>query len=528
VADRIVTLTLRDYQVRLLDDISEALLSYKHVLVQAVTGFGKTVVFSEIARRASAKGSRILILSNRSELLIQSGGSLSRIGIHAEYISPKYRKIPTAPVVIAMAQTLRRRMDKPEVLEYLKSVDLLIIDEAHFADFDFIHESGIFKDKYCISFTATPKRNGKSRQLGLDYEAIVLGERTENLIKQGYLVPARYFTLDAPDLSKVEIDAKEGDYKSGQLFKAFNSPQRYEGLINEYNKICPNTLSLCFCSNQAHAIITCAELNAAGISAKFLVSGYSKDDDNYDLLEEHKHLTGKRTDILAQFARRKFLVLVNAGILVAGYDCPQIETIILNLATLSLTKYLQMMGRGSRVSEGKECFRVLDMGSNFGRDGFGRYEEWRRFSLWHDDRISSGIVPMKICPDDKKDKEGKSGCGRPIPNMSQICPFDDCGFIFLKEKELREIELTEIIDGKFQFKNMTVEQLSAYQELHGFNKYWFFRMVYLGTRDDSEFRKIMRGLGYKWFFAQKLCDQYKSQKAKRWINIKDEKSEHTD
>lgn len=419
-------------------------------------------------------------------------------------------------------------MDKPEVIEYLKSVDLLIIDEAHVADFDFVHESGIFKDKYCISFTATPKRNGKSRQLGLDYSAIVLGERTEKLIESGYLVPARYFTLDAPDLSKVEVDTKDGDYKSGQMFKAFNSPQRYEGLINEYNKICPSTLALCFCSNQAHAIITCSELNAAGIPAKFLVSGYSKDDDNYDLLESHKHLTGKRSDILAQFARKEFLCLVNAGILVAGYDCPQIETIILNLATLSLTKYLQMMGRGSRVSEGKECFRVLDMGNNFGREGFGRYEEWRRWSLWHDDRCGSGVVPMKICPTDKKDREGKSGCGKPIMMTAQVCPFDDCRYIFASEVELRTAELSEIIDGKFVFRDMTVEELCAYQELHGYNKYWLYRKLWMATRADSDFRKTMRGLGYSYAFAQRLCEQYKSQKTKRYVNIKDDKSEHTD
>lgn len=511
---------LRPYQDKFLSDVTEAMKSFRHVMCQLPTGGGKTLVFSEIARRASIKGSNILIVSNRSELLIQSGGSLARFNIHAEYISPKYRKVPTAKVVVAMAQTLRRRIDKPEMEAYLRSVDLLIIDEAHMADFDFLHESGIFKNTYTLGFSATPKRSGKSRQLGLDYSAICYGVPASELVDGGFLVPARYFTLDAPDLSKVEVDSKDGDYKSGQLFKAFNSPQRYEGLAREYQRICPSTLALCFCANQAHAITTCAELNAAGIPSRFLISGFGKDDEGYELLESHKHLTGKREDILAAFARGEFLILVNSGILVAGYDRPEIRTIILNSSTMSLTRYLQMIGRGSRPSEGKDHFKVLDFGGNFAREGFGRYEERRRFSLWHDDRCGQGVVPMKICPSDKKDKEGKSGCSRPIPMTSQVCPFDDCKFIFATEKELRDAELSEIVDGKFVFKDMTIEELSAYQELHGYNKYWLYRKIWMSTRDDSEFRKILRNMGYKYGFAQRLCDQYKSQKTPRYCNDK--------
>ena len=87
---------LRPYQKRLLSDITEAMRSYKHCMVQLSTGGGKTLLFSEIARRASLKGSNVLILSNRTELLNQAGGSLDRIGVKCEYISPKHRRFPIA------------------------------------------------------------------------------------------------------------------------------------------------------------------------------------------------------------------------------------------------------------------------------------------------------------------------------------------------------------------------------------------------------------------------------------------------
>ena len=265
------TPTLRPYQQRFIGDISEAMRIFKRVLCQLGTGGGKTVCFSYIAQKTAEKGNNILILSNRTELLTQAGSSLDNIGVNAEYISPKHRKVPTTNVVVAMAQTLRMRYEREDWRKYLESVDLLIIDEAHQNDFQYIFDSNIFDKKWVLGFTATPKRSGKMTQLGIQYEAIVLGTKTQELIDLGFLKPARYFTLDAPDLSKVETDNKDGDYKSKQLQTIYDTPERYGGLISEYNRLTPNTSSLCFCANQIHAIQTCIEFNKAGISSKFLV-----------------------------------------------------------------------------------------------------------------------------------------------------------------------------------------------------------------------------------------------------------------
>ena len=497
---------LRPYQQKFISDISEAMRMFKHCLCQAQGGFGKTYCFSYLAVKTSAKGNNILILSNRSELLLQSGGSLCNMGAEVEYISPKHRKVPTGRIVVAMAQTLRMRYEKPEWGEYLKSVDLLIIDEAHYNEFNFILECGIFDKKWVLGFTATPKRSGKMKQMGLDYECIVLGTKTDELIRLGNLVPARYFTLDAPDLSKVEIDPKDGDYSSRGLQNVYDTPERYNGLVSEYKRLTPNTSAVCFCSNQLHAIRTCMELNEAGISAKYLISGIAKGKDGYELYMDTKHLTGKREDVVSEFRGREYLILVNSGIVVAGFDAPNIVNVIWNTATMSWSRFIQGTVRGSRPFLGKEFFYVLDFGGNVARHG--TYEEERKFSLWHTPQEGNGVAPTKVCDKTKVDKEGKHGCGRLILSTYQQCPFEDCGFIFKTDKEIREIQLQEVIGGKTKFTEMSAIELKAYAELNNNSMHWVYRMLYIGGGDIG-FRKGMKELGYSGKFIWMTLERIK-------------------
>ena len=73
-------------------------------------------------------------------------------------------------------------------------------------------------------------------------------------------------------------------------------------------------------------------------------------------------------------------ILCNVGVLTTGFDEPSIETIILNRATKSLSLYLQMVGRGSRLSENKEKFLVLDLGKNTTRHGaYTDYFDWQAY-----------------------------------------------------------------------------------------------------------------------------------------------------
>ena len=494
---------LRKYQQDQFDEVKSAMRNHKHIIWQLTTGGGKSPCFSYLAQQTLKKGNRVLILSNRCELLTQTGGTLEKFGIQAEYITPNHRKVPQGQCVVGMAQTLQRRYEKGEWLDYLKSVDLLIIDEAHFQSYDFVLNSGIFSDKYVLGFTATPTRSGNQTQLGDFYTAISVGISTEKLIELGYLVSARYFAVDAPDLSKVEYDYTQGDFKSGQLYKAFDHPERYGGVISEWEKYGKGRPTLVFCANQVHAIKTALEFEKTGIKCKYLVSGIQEGKEGYELLKATRHLTGKRDDIVSGFKSGEFDVLINATIFTFGFDYPALGCVILNLATKSLQKYLQCLGRGTRPLEGKKDFIVLDFGGNF--DRFGRYEQQRAWHLWHETNDGGGIVMTKECPKDKKDKEGKSGCGRLWPISYRVCK--ECGFIFATDKEIRDVELTEILEGKFRFRDMSAKELDAYRELHGYAKGWTFRQLYIGGGAKG-FKKGMKELGYDWKFIYRTLKMY--------------------
>ena len=91
--------------------------------------------------------------------------------------------------------------------------------------------------------------------------------------------------------------------------------------------------------------------------------------------------------------------------LLAGFDCPDIKVCILNYSTLSITKYLQSIGRGARIAPNKKEFFILDFGNNIDRHGL--YEQDRNWSLWHDEGSNGGLQPSKLCDPDKGDINGK-------------------------------------------------------------------------------------------------------------------------
>ena len=484
---------LRDYQKGTVAIARKAYIKYKHVLLVSATGSGKTFMFSDVARSSLSKGYKITVVSNRAKILSQTGKSFDLFGLKAEYVSAKHRAIPTGNCIVASAQTLQRRFDQPEYQELFKSIDFWIFDECHLQDFNFLLESKLLDNKWLLGCTATPKRTGKQRQLGLDYEVMVEGLSVQAGIDLGFLVPSKTFTLDAPDLSSVSIDPIRGDYNSKDLCKVFNTAKVYGGVINEFLKICEGQKTMCFCSNQVHAIQTCIEFNKAGISSKFVVSGLKKDDEDYNLLEDNQNLTGKKEDIEDQFNRGEFTVLCNVAIYTTGYDCVSIRNIILLRATLSETLYDQMNGRGGRIMPdgSKKFFRILDFGGNVARHGL--YERKKVNSLWHSLNEGGGVVMSKECNPLVKDCNGKLGCARLIHISYSVCPF--CSYVFKTPEEIREIELTEIIGDQFRFRDMSPAQLSAYAELNGHKKAWVFRQLWV-LNTEKDFRKAMRELDY--------------------------------
>ncbi len=509
---------LRPYQNESITDIKTFFKSGGlHCIIQAPTGSGKTVIFSNLSMLVAENSKKTLILTDRSELLYQAGGSIKKTGLQSMYIQAGAKFISNAfNCYVGMSQTLRKRYKLPYWIEFFNSIDLLIIDECHDQQFNWVFESGLFDNKHVIGFTATPRHSGKMRQLALDYTKIIEGVEVTELIKEGYLVGDDYYGIEPPDLSNVEFDHKTGDYKTGSLFQKFNSPTTYTGAVKNYKDICPDTKTICFCVNIEHCVKTAIAFNKEGITARFIVSNLSRpkipeNKENagkmakyverkrvYDLLQENKHLTGERKQIFKDFHENKFKILINAGIATKGYDQPDIETVIVLRATLSTTLWLQMLGRGSRIYPGKTHFNILDFGGNAER--LGHYTEKRLWSLWHEKFEGEGLPPIKTCGFHSDGRpiqvNGKPGCTRPILASYKICPF--CGFTYPK-KELKEIDLSMIIidsQNHTAKKTKLIKEMSN-SELHecwkdkGHKTPWLWKQLWYkgGTEKIKEFGK---------------------------------------
>jgi hypothetical protein len=316
----------------------------------------------------------------------------------------------------------------------MQTVDFVIIDEGHRLDSQYLLQF-FRKDVWIVGMSATWMRSGTQPQLGDTYQDIVATVSTKELIELGYLTPSENYAFQAPLLTGVDIERGTGDYHQAQLQKRFAKPERYAGIIDNYIRICSGKKAVIFTTGSEHCISLCKSFCEAGIAAKYLLSGkFTETDGEY---------SGERVKLLKDFHDGKFQVLVSLAMLDTGYDEPTLECVILDYSTKSYAKYAQSIGRGSRVSAGKDKFYVLDFGANI--QEYGIYEADAAMALWHRPG-GNGVMPTKICPPDKQDPTGKLGCNRLIPVSAVNCPF--CQYHFSTNSEIYNVELTKVIENE--------------------------------------------------------------------------------
>lgn len=480
-----------------------------------------TIIFSFISQQVVSKDKKVLIITDRDKLLKQAGGTLSNFDLNPSYIKAGAKIFDERRnVFVGMSQTLRNRIKLKYWIDCIKdSIDLVIIDECHIQEFNHVFESGILDDKLVIGVTATPSRSGKMRQLGLDYDRMVRGPSVRELVSKGFLVNCDFYDSGKVDVSGVKIDAKTGDFQSNDMFSRFNSPTLYAGLLKQYKEKTDGQKMIVFCCNVEHAINTCIEFNKAGYKAKFVCASKSppkKVKENatpgeierykerlriYNFYKENYDKYGGTNDkVIKQFSNDEFTILVNVDILTKGYDEPSITVVALYRATMSITLYLQMIGRGSRIHDGKSHFTVLDFGGNRAR--LGNYDDNHVWSLWHEEKkAGGGVPPMKECGIDsngiplKAGGDVEKGCKRLIPASIEICPF--CGFKKKPKDPAKEIELmlasvkdeNGVSIAVKPIRKMRYEELKKYREIKKHQMSWLWRNLWMrgGEKELQEY-----------------------------------------
>ena len=348
---------LYGYQARAIDTIMDRMRRFPenyNVLYQLPTGGGKTVIFSELAKRfILEKGQKVLILTHRIELLGQTSRMLTDIGVENKIIDSKVKVLEEDRehwCYVAMVETLNNRLNDEHIV--FEKLGLVVIDEAHYNSFRKLFKH--FENQILLGVTATPLSSNIKLPLKDNYHELIVGESISTLVDDGFLAKAKTYSYDV-NLKSLKVGIN-GDYTVSSSERLYGNYFMQEKLLYAYEEKAKGTKTLIF-NNGIHTSLQVAQLF---------------EEEGYEIRHlDNTHTEKERQDILKWFHEKPDAILTSVSILTTGFDEPTVETIILNRATKSLTLYHQMIGRGSRVLEKKKEFTVIDLGNNA-----------RRFGLW--------------------------------------------------------------------------------------------------------------------------------------------------
>ena len=332
---------LRPYQQEAIDSIfTQWEGENRRTLLVLPTGCGKTICFAMVTKRLVNAGKRVLILAHRAELLEQAADKLLKAtGIYSCLEKAKDTAIGRMEMVtVGSVQTLQS--EKRLSLFPKNYYDAIIIDEAHHCiSQSYRNVIDYFDQAALLGVTATPDR-GDMRGMNEVFNSIAYEYSLFDAIRAGYLskIVAQTIPLKI-DLTGVHM--AQGDYAAGEVGDAL---EPYLPLIaQEMKKYCMNRKTVIFLPLVKTSQMFRDYLNENGFSA-CEVNGNSKD----------------RDEVLADFDAGKYNVICNSMLLTEGWDCPSVDCVIVLRPTKVRALYSQMIGRGTRLAEGKDHLLVLD------------------------------------------------------------------------------------------------------------------------------------------------------------------------
>ena len=333
---------LRPYQKEALDRIKVEWddKDIKNTLLVLPTGCGKTIVFSKVIEDRVMRGNRVLVLAHRGELLDQAADKLYKsTGLRCSVEKAEDTCIGSFfRVTVGSVQTLMR---EKRLSRFPKDYfDNIVVDEAHHCLSDgYRRVLSYFETAKVLGVTATPDR-GDRRNLGEIFDSLAYEYTLPKAIKEGYLTPIKALTVPLKlDISGVAMH--NGDYGAGELGTALDP--YLHNIAEEMKKVCAGRKTVVFLplvkTSQKFRDI----LNRTGFRAAE-VNGESKD----------------RAEVLKDFETGQYDVLCNSMLLTEGWDCPSVDCIIVLRPTKVRSLYSQMVGRGTRLCEGKKDLLLLD------------------------------------------------------------------------------------------------------------------------------------------------------------------------
>lgn len=486
----------RPYQQPLYDDIMEALQTHKKVLAQAETGWGKSILIGALANRLPG---RTLIMTHRIELLNQNHDWIDDCGVlTAKIRTPQLLKMRKS--VICMAQTLAARFKKYGS-DYIGDFDNVIIDEVHMDFFKKCYDQLEFER--LIAVTATPLINKKEekvvdgqayvRKLSMadEYDCIVQGVSTQELIDLGYLTQDFNIQLTPPNLKNlVSSNASPDGYTSKSLTNVFGSSASIDTVLKGYQKYCIGKKTMIFNPTTAVNKKMYDVFQDLGINCKM-----------FDSVNKVPGQT--RQEVVDWFKSQDDAVLLNVGVFTTGFSVNDLECIIYNKKTKSLTLWLQSIGRGGRVLNSeqkaagkiKDKFLVLDCGLNIAEHGrWSETRDWSRYFVVHPWKLKKEMDVLNIW--ECKQCGAYNVIGEKLDPITGkiVCP--ECGAPKPKQKEGKKINGDFVVMEKPVYPQPN--KILEYVQKQGGDSSMAFKLVrtqiidlfkYHTTREDFIARK---------------------------------------
>ena len=415
---------LFDYQEDMKERIEKALCLHRSVMAQMPTGTGKTYLLTAVIDsfvRANPKA-KVWIVAHRRELVSQIDETVRKFHSYSSATSSLLSSVKAMSI-----QWLMRHYDEIE-----EEPGMIVIDEAHHALAKTYKEMWErFPKAKFLGLTATPCRlNGKGF---IDlFDVLVQSWDVPEFISKGRLATYDFVSIKSDGVTQRLIDSlqkrgADGDYQNKEMDMLLNKKPSIERLYRSLEEFGKDRKGIVYAINISHAQKITKLYQEHGVKAI--------------AIDSKTPATERQQDIEA-FKKGDIQVLVNVDIFSEGFDCPDVEFVQLARPTLSLAKYLQMVGRGLRVAKGKKNCVIID--------NVGLYRVFGLPSqVWNWNAMFEG--KLKVGKKKETVKEREFFLMNKVQDDILIHPDSEMMMVMSHEELLQTIQYREFVDSKGEF-----------------------------------------------------------------------------
>ena len=416
---------LFDYQEDMKERIEKALRLHRSVMAQMPTGTGKTYLLTAVIDSFVSNNpmEKVWIVAHRRELVSQIDDTVRKFHSY----SASNTSSLLSSVKAMSIQWLMRHYDEIE-----EEPGMIVIDEAHHALAKTYKEMWErFPKAKFLGLTATPCRlNGKGfTDL---FDVLVQSWGVPEFISKGRLATYDFVSIKSDGVTQRLIDSlqkrgADGDYQNKEMDMLLNKKSSIERLYRSLEEYGKDRKGIVYAINISHAQKITKLYQEHGIKAI--------------AIDSKTPATERQQDVEA-FKKGDIQVLVNVDIFSEGFDCPDVEFVQLARPTLSLAKYLQMVGRGLRVAKGKKNCVIID--------NVGLYRVFGLPSqVWNWNAMFEGKLKVGKRKETPKDRE--FFLMNEKQDDIQIHPDSEMMMVMSHEELLQTIQYREFVDSKGEF-----------------------------------------------------------------------------